>query len=276
MDSIALLIIHPERIVRESLSTVLTQYGEFTVLETNDGNDSAAIIERICAQRADVMILDITLARRYGPQVIAKMRTYAPDTRVLVTGVPDRDGDIIAMIESGATGYATQDASLLDLISTIRAVMLGQTLCSPRVASVLFSRLASPVQVLTGMAARREEPRLTRRQLQILALIDIGLTNKEIARRLSLEIQTVKNHIHNILDKLQVRGRVEAARNAKVAGLLVAIPVHTVEYRPHRHRAPPADAPPSNCPGAPLLPSDTPSRDQMIPHVPDAHVAHPL
>lgn len=241
MCSIALLIVHPERIVRESLSTVLAQREELTVLGTSDGRDSMALIESMRARRADILILDIAIAQRYGPQVMSELRFAAPDTRMLVTGVPDRDADIMAMIECGATGYATQGSSLKDLISNIQALMFGQTLCSPRIASTLFSRIASQARALTSLRPVRDERQLTRRELQIIALIDAGLTNKEIAQQLSLEVQTVKNHVHNILYKLQVRRRIDAARYAGAHGLLSRMSVQMGQRGGPAERAPAGD-----------------------------------
>ncbi|MGH8542575.1 MAG: LuxR C-terminal-related transcriptional regulator [Gammaproteobacteria bacterium] len=220
MESITLFIVHPDRIVRESLSTVLMQHARFIVTGTSDGNDSSALIESLRIQRVGIVILDAVLAQGYGPAVIEALKSSRTDTRVLVTDVPDRDAEVLAAIELGATGYETRNSSLQNLIANIHALMLGQTLCSPRIARMLFSRIARNPRALTNVGAPGGERLLTRRELQITALIDAGLTNKEIARRLALEVQTVKNHVHNILDKLNVRRRIEAARYVRDRGLL--------------------------------------------------------
>jgi two-component system nitrate/nitrite response regulator NarL len=220
MESITLFIVHPDRIVRESLSTVLMQHARFVVSGASDGSDSAALIDSLRVHRADIVILNVVLAQRYGPEVIAKLKSFPSDTRVLVTGVPDCDTDIFTAIEMGATGYETQNSSLRNLILNLHALMLGQTLCSPRIVRILFSRISGQTQALTNMRTGRGGRLLTRRELQIIALIDAGLANKEIATRLSVEVQTVKNHVHNILDKLNVHRRVEAVRYVRTQGLL--------------------------------------------------------
>lgn len=220
MDSIVLMTVHQDRLVRESLSAALTRQKDITVVDSFDGSDAPMLFKRVRTQRPDIVILDSALARLYGQQVLTGLRSAAPGTRVLVTGVPDRDDEILAMIELGATGYETRDASLDELVSNIRALMSGQTLCCPRIASKLFSRIARQRQATTSLRAGSDAPRLTRRELQVIALVDAGLANKEIARRLSIEVQTVKNHVHNILDKLQVHKRMDAARHARDRGLL--------------------------------------------------------
>lgn len=220
MGSITVVTVHPDRLVRESLSAALAQQEDLTVVDSFDGADSPVLIESVRARQPDVVVLDRALACQYGAEFIAQLKSAAGGARVLVTGVPHRDEDILAIIELGATGYETRDASLCRLVSNIRALMSGRTLCSSRIVSKLFSRVARQPQALTSMRAGREAPRLTRRELQVIALIDAGLPNKEIARRLSIEVQTVKNHVHNILDKLQVHRRMDAARHARARGLL--------------------------------------------------------
>lgn len=220
MGAIVLVAVHPDRLVRESLSAALAQQEGLSVADSLDGGNSVALIESVRARKPDIVLLDSALARRYGLQFITELKSAAGGARVLVTGVPDREDEILAMIELGATGYETRDASLCKLVSNIRALMSGQTLCCPRVVSKLFSRIARQPQGLTNMRAGGDGPRLTRRELQVIALIDAGLPNKEIARRLSIEVQTVKNHVHNILDKLQVHRRMDAVRHARARGLL--------------------------------------------------------
>lgn len=228
--SIGLVTVHPDRIVRESLSAALAQQGGFQVVDSTDGSDAGSLIETVRSRRPDVVILDSVLARRYGAEAITELKSAAAGVRVLVTGVPDRDEDIVAVIELGATGYETRDASLRRLTSNIRALMNGQTICCSRVVSRIVSRTVRQHGSSTDLPAgtQPDGARLTRRELQVIALIDAGLPNKEIARRLSIELQTVKNHVHNILEKLQVHRRIDAAWHARARGLL---PRHGTGFR---------------------------------------------
>jgi DNA-binding NarL/FixJ family response regulator len=136
-------------------------------------------------------------------------------------GVPDAEADVLACIEvGGASGYLLQDTSLEALINNVRAIAIGEALCSPRIASLAFSRIAALARQRTGQNSGKLAC-LTGRESQIIALIESGLTNKEIALRLNIEVPTVKNHVHNILDKLQLAGRREVAKYARERGLAV-------------------------------------------------------
>jgi two-component system nitrate/nitrite response regulator NarL len=112
-----------------------------------------------------------------------------------------------------------RDASLKDLMDHARAVASGETPCSPKVAALLFSRLRERARELQRLRALGPV-RLTRRELEIISLIEERLSNKEIACRLKIEVQTVKNHVHNVLEKLEVEGRNAAVRYARERGLL--------------------------------------------------------
>ncbi len=126
----------------------------------------------------------------------------------MALAVSEVESDVLAWAEAGVVGYVPREASLEDLVSTIEAVVRGELRCSPRIAATLFRR------VTKLSANRRHTPQgihLTPRELEILDLIDHGLSNKQIAGKLGIEVATVKNHVHNILEKLQVNRRGEAA-----------------------------------------------------------------
>ncbi len=141
---------------------------------------------------------------------------------VIALGVPDVEEHVLACAEAGAAGYLPKPGSFADLLTVMQSVARGETVCSPRIAATLLRRVA--------MLAAAQEPdprpaRLTPREREVLALIEQGLPNKAIARTLSIEVRTVKNHVHNILDKLQVGGRGEAAALARgVLGATSPVP----------------------------------------------------
>jgi DNA-binding NarL/FixJ family response regulator len=133
---------------------------------------------------------------------------------MVALAVPDQEARVLACAEAGVSSYVPREASLADLAAAIESAARGEAVCSPRMTALLFRR----VRVLSRVRPEPAEvPELTARQWEIIDLIDEGLSNKEIARRLYIEVPTVKNHVHNILDKLQVRRRSEAA--ARVRGL---------------------------------------------------------
>jgi DNA-binding NarL/FixJ family response regulator len=139
-----------------------------------------------------------------------------PGLKTIVIGVPNIDGDILSCIEKvGAAGYVLTEHSLDDVVCNVLAVMNGESLCSPRIANLAFSRMSTLArQPSTNMPAQNGAC-LTRRESEIARLIDQGLSNKEIAARLYIEVSTVKNHVHNILDKLQLHNRHSAVKYLK-------------------------------------------------------------
>ena len=128
---------------------------------------------------------------------------------MVAIGIADSDTEVIACAERGFAAYVTRDGSVDELAATIRAAGKGELTCSPRIAGTLMRRLgalAAELHPASSMA------RLTRREREIAALMRQDLSNKEIATRLRIEVATVKNHVHNVLDKLQVHRRSDAAR----------------------------------------------------------------
>ena len=135
-------------------------------------------------------------------------------------GVPDTEADILSCIEvGGVSGYLTKEGSIGDLINNIKAIMRDEALCSPRIASQAFSRIARLAHQVNESWSG-QSPHLTFREMEIVKSIDEGLSNKEIAVRLHIEVSTVKNHVHNILDKLKLQDRRSAVRFVKGHGLV--------------------------------------------------------
>jgi DNA-binding NarL/FixJ family response regulator len=128
--------------------------------------------------------------------------------KVVAFSVAETEDEICECAEAGIAGYVARDGSKEDLIAAVEYAVRGEVICSPRAAACLFRRLAAHVRTTRQ---RPREAALTSREQDIIALIDKGLSNKEIARQLKISLPTVKNHVHNILEKLQVRRRGAAA-----------------------------------------------------------------
>jgi two-component system, NarL family, nitrate/nitrite response regulator NarL len=154
----------------------------------------------------DVVLLDTS--PRDALAVAARLIRERPQTRILGFGVSDVPEDVVACAEAGLSGYVPCTASITDLIGAARRVASGYTVCSVAIADGLFRHLRGAA---LGSLPSSLEGVLTQRQQQIVRLMGEGLSNKEIARRLSLGTCTVKNHVHDILDRLQVTSRSEAA-----------------------------------------------------------------
>ncbi len=143
-----------------------------------------------------------------------------PDAKVVALAMPEVEPRLVALAEAGISGYVSREGSIEDLIAVIESVFRGEMLCSPRMAATLLRRV-------TALAAERQparaRARLTERQSEIVALIAEGLTNKEIAKRLCIELPTVKNHLHTIFARLDVSRRSEAAARARDHGFVARV-----------------------------------------------------
>lgn len=204
-ETVRTYILADVRIYREGLAQALRSQEQVQVVGMA-GNTSGAIDDMRAGLRPDVVVFHVTS----GDHLLA-IRALAgaiPEAKIVALAVPDVEPEFIAYAEAGISGFVTLEESLADLARTIRSVAQGEVLCSPRMSAILLRRVA-------GLAARgpglRSPPRLTARELEVARLIDRGLSNKQIARHLQIKVSTVKNHIHNILEKLQVGGRAEAA-----------------------------------------------------------------
>jgi two-component system, NarL family, nitrate/nitrite response regulator NarL len=166
------------------------------------------------AVTADVVLVDTRMPE--ATDAVRALAAAAPQVKLVALCVLEVEREVIAFAEAGASGYVALDGSMEDLAAVVESVERGEVLCSPGMAATLFRRVA------TLARERRLEPieeKLTARELDVLRLIEEGLANKEIAAALSIELPTVKNHVHRILEKLNVRRRAEAAARARRLGL---------------------------------------------------------
>jgi DNA-binding NarL/FixJ family response regulator len=151
-----------------------------------------------------VILLDTGLPN--SPSTVRDILTVAPASKVVALAVTEQDDEILSYAEAGVSGYVTRDGSYANLVECIRSVARGELLCSPHIAALLLRRVAN-----SNSAATVELERLTRREWQVVRLVQEGLTNKEIANNLNIEVSTVKNHVHHMLEKLRVAGRIQLA-----------------------------------------------------------------
>jgi two-component system, NarL family, nitrate/nitrite response regulator NarL len=211
-----LLVVTGVRLYSDGLSLLLDAEPTIEVVGTTaNGRDALDATMRL---RPDVVLLDMELigAARLLRQVVRESGT----TKVLALGVEESDDGLFACLEAGASGWVPRDGSLDELVARIHSVARGEVDCSPRLAGRLAEHVAKlAVQVDTGGS----DAHLTARESEIVFLIEEGLSNKQIAGRLSIELCTVKNHVHRILEKLNVRRRGEVAARAR-RGLVVLEP----------------------------------------------------
>lgn len=167
----------------------------------------------------DVVLIDAGPDARLGVARTWEARERWPEARLVVFGLDREEDGLVDFVEAGAQGYVLSGASPEDLLGVVREVHAGRTLCSPRVIASVLARIQELSRLAPAEPPPLAEP-LTAREREILGLLALGLGNKEIGRRLHITVQTVKNHVHNILEKLQSHRRREAVRKAYDLGLL--------------------------------------------------------
>jgi two-component system, NarL family, nitrate/nitrite response regulator NarL len=207
---ICVLVVDDTRLCREGLARILADEPWVALVATADSAEAA--LDRIGGFFPDVVLVSMAMAGRIA--VLGAVADAAPHTRVIAIGGSEREDEVVACAEAGVAGYLLREGSLADLWATVQSVARGETLCSPKVAATLLRRVASLAADRQSWARRSY---LTGRESEILRLIDQGLSNKQIAQRLAIEVRTVKNHVHSILEKLQVHRRGEAAARMRSA-----------------------------------------------------------
>jgi DNA-binding NarL/FixJ family response regulator len=211
---VRIFIADDNRLLREGLAAMLAEIDDMTVVGMASSGGQA--IDQIKKLLPDMALVDIGMPDKDGLDVTETLHKELKKVKVIILGMPDLTDEIMACIEAGAAGYVLKEASFEYLVESIRSVQRGESFCSPRMAASLFSRVAE----LAGEKIPESSVKLTPREVEIINKIADGLSNKEIAEQLFIEIQTVKNHIHNILDKLQLHNRLEAVQYARDRRLL--------------------------------------------------------
>ena len=207
---IRLLIVAEVRFYREGLAGVFADEDVEIVGAVASVDEALA---RAAERKPTVTLVD--LGTRGAVALALAMRVAAPETRVIALAVQEVEEEVVMLAESGVAGYVTREQSLDELVAAVRSVAAGETLCSPWLAATLLRRVA---ELARDRFPAAPAERLTTREREIVALLGDGLSNKEIAARLRIELPTVKNHVHNILEKLNVRRRAEAAAATRSAG----------------------------------------------------------
>jgi two-component system, NarL family, nitrate/nitrite response regulator NarL len=201
-------IVADVRLYREGLAGGLSTCPRLVVVGTcANRTDARKDVPRLCP---DVVLVDV--ATRESLELIRDLRAEAPGCKVLALAVEEIAEDIIECAEAGAAGFVTADASIDDLVTAIERIAQAELVCSPRIAAQLFGRISE-----RGERWSFETKSLTSREREVLDCIRQGKSNKEIAQKLNIAEPTVKNHVHNLLDKLDVTTRAQAAARAVTA-----------------------------------------------------------
>ncbi len=214
------LIISDYRLFIEGLSDLVGSRDEFEItgLITRP-EDIQDVLAQIGSLPFDVILLDAKMERADALEVARDIKRARPEARLIVLGLEARDEVIVEFIEAGAVGYVLKDESPDELFNAIAAIHDGKSLCSSRLAASVFNRIVQ-LSRKQRLAQAIQQVSLTSREKDILRLMSADLCNKDIASHLNIALYTVKNHVHNILEKLQMRSRKEAVRYAFEKGLI--------------------------------------------------------
>jgi DNA-binding NarL/FixJ family response regulator len=204
----SVFIVADVRLYREGLAGSLSTCSRIVVVGTCANRAEAR--QRIPQLSPDVVLVDVPT--RESLDLIRDLRAEALRCKILAFAVEELPADIIECAEAGAAGYVTADASIDDLVAAIERIARAELVCSPRIAAQVFGRLSE-----RGEQWSFETKTLTARERQVLDCIRQGKSNKEIAQKLNIAEPTVKNHVHHLLEKLDVTSRAQAAARATLS-----------------------------------------------------------
>ncbi len=210
-DAIRVLIVDDHAVVREGLRALIGyEPGMVVVGEAADG---VAAMFKARELEPDVVLLDLVMPQQDGLETIHQLQDELPDVRILVLTSYAEDDKVFAAIKSGALGYLLKDSAPDDLLKAIREVYRGQSSLHPTIARKLVREMSQPSNLPPA-----EDP-LTPREMDVLKLVAKGLGNQEISEELVISVQTVRTHVSNILGKLHVANRTQAALFALREGI---------------------------------------------------------
>ena len=211
---VRVLLVDDHDLFRTGLRTLLEEQGVEIVGEAANGDDAVMLVEE---HAPDVVLMDLDMPGKGGIEATREIAAVAPLTRVVVLTISDQDADVMDAVVAGACGYLLKDATIQDLLRGIAAANRGESLISPAIAAKVLQRVrASSPDLETAQLLTTQ---LSDRELQVLKLIANGKDNAQIAGELFISAKTVKNHISNILLKLSIENRIQAAVFAVRSGL---------------------------------------------------------
>ena len=215
MGNIRIMIVDDHTVVRDGLSSMLRRQGEFLI--AGEVRNGAEAVERYGEIRPDVVLMDLRMPEMDGVEAMRRIKEEDPDAKFIVLTTFDTDEYIFDAIDAGAKGYLLKDASREELFQAVRAVYRGESLIEPGVAARVLDRLA---QLSRQSSQHVNTEGLSGREIEVLQLMAGGSANKNIAGALSISESTVKTHIANIFQKLDVNHRTEAVTHALQRGII--------------------------------------------------------
>ena len=208
MKKIRLLIIEDNRLLRDGILEILKPHKDIVLIAASgDGKNTQLSIQKM---KPNVVLLDLGLRSQNSLHVVEVLKKELPEAKIIVMDLAPVQADILQYVKAGANGFILKDASLNDLLITIRSVAEGSTILPPLLVDSLFSQIVEHA-VREGKGKIKESVRMTKREREVIVLLSEGLSNKEIAQKIHISAYTVKSHIHNIMEKLALHTRLEIA-----------------------------------------------------------------
>lgn len=207
---IRILVVHPTRLVGSLYASVFDDKPNMEVV--GQSTTAEAALDQVETSNCDIVLASATLADNGALALTKEISQNHPDVKVLIVGLPESKSAILQYVMAGASGYVLQDVTTDVLVKNVRAAQEDKALVSPSMAAAFMDHIAELAHISAGPYLKPDTySELTPRELEVLELISEGLSNQEIADQLFIEVGTVKNHVHNILKKLDVASREDAA-----------------------------------------------------------------
>jgi len=202
-------VVDDQELFRRGLIMLLGVEADIKVVgEAGDGISAAALVASVVP---DIVLLDVRMPKRTGLEACIEIKQLVPAARIIMLTVSDEEADLYEAVKNGASGYLLKDSSIDEVAQAVRVVAEGQSLISPSMAVKLLDEFKEMSRTDRDQVPT---PRLTDRELEVLRLVATGLNNREVAKQLFISENTVKNHVRNILEKLQLHSRMEAVMYA--------------------------------------------------------------
>jgi DNA-binding NarL/FixJ family response regulator len=220
-DPIRVLIVDDHALFRRGLEMVLAEEPDIELV--GEASDGAEAVAKAGEALPDVVLMDIRMPKRSGIEACRAMKEVAPSAKIVMLTISDEEEDLFEAIRAGASGYLLKDIPYDEVADVVRAVHGGQSLINPSMAAKLLTEFAALAK-RDGEERAQEvpAPKLTDREMEVLRLVARGMNNRDIAKELFISENTVKNHVRNILEKLQIHSRMEA--------VMIAVRENLIEF----------------------------------------------
>ena len=217
MAKIRILLIEDNRLLREGIEDMLNEQMDIKAMASTGNGDA---FEKAKKLKPHVVLLDLGLKNQNSLRVVEQIKRKFPGTEIVVMDLIPVQSDVVEFVKAGVSGFILKDATLDDFLQTIRAVAKGSKVIPPPLTDSLFSHIVEHAVQAGNVDRLIESVRMTRREQDVINLIALGHSNKEIAVDLSIAVHTVKSHVHNILEKLALHTRLELASFAHTKGII--------------------------------------------------------